>query len=376
MAHEQLAPNFPARPAYDNVDDMLKVKSVQKKFRDSFPGPDLDPNKWEAFLGAGGGMSFSAGTLQLTAGTFPNAETFILSKEIFTVPFRASFNLGLSARIANSSFLFEAVSVDPVTGIPDGLHSMAFVFDGTTATSAKYRVQNSGLPHLLSGAVSLGTTAGGVSVYEMEPFADEAWFHSGVMDSNAGRAVSYRRHQQIPDPNAVYRIKVGFVNGAVAPASSVTATMQFVAVQDYAELTAEITAGRGQTVAGQGIGVNVISMPTVAANATIINTPVFYADSIANLAAAGVFTGVTRDSGTAAIYQTFVASSHANVAGTLEIQKSTNGTAWSPAARVAVGADQPVELSVRVTARYYRVVYTNGAGAQTSFNLTSAYHRI
>ena len=49
------------------------------------------------------------------------------------------------------------------------------------------------------------------------------------------------------------------VSRNLAPASNTDIRVQFVTIADYAELTTEITAGRGQSVAGQGLGVNVLS---------------------------------------------------------------------------------------------------------------------
>lgn len=246
---------------YDNQDDMVKVKSVQKKFRDSFTAASIRDDYWDTVTGDGGSLSQSGGNLVMVSGTTANAETLVRSKETFTVPFRLSIGLSLSQRIANQTFIVEMVSVDPATGIPDNQHSAALYFDGTTATQAKYVVRNGGLTPLISAASTVVTTASG-GVYEIEPFADETWFHSATLDASTGRTNSYRRHQQIPDPNAVYKICLRWLNGGTAPASSTTATIQYLTVQDYAELTAEITAGRGQTTAGQGLGVNVIQTPT------------------------------------------------------------------------------------------------------------------
>lgn len=243
------------------------VGSVDKKFRDSFPGSALDTSKWDSFVGAGGSLSLSGGVVILGSGTVENAESWIITKEHFTVPFRVSFNVALSQRIANQTFIVEAVSVDPVTGVPDGLHTAAILFDGTSATTSKYRVRNSGLAPLDSAGVTSVTSAG-TGLYEIEPFADECWFHSGTLDATTGRTNSYRRHQQIPDPNAVYKVRVRWLNGATAPASNTNATLQFVAVQDYQELTAEITSGRGQTVAGQAVAVHVASSATLTSSLT------------------------------------------------------------------------------------------------------------
>jgi hypothetical protein len=252
----------------DAEDNMMKVKSVQKKWRDSFTTGALNPDKWTSLIGTGGVVSVAAGALTMGSGTTASAETWILSQETFTVPFRLSIGMTLSQRIANQSFYVEAVSIDPATGVPNGLHAIGFLFDGTTATQAKYEVQNGGLARLTSVASTFPTTASS-SVFELEPFADEAWFHGGTMDASTGRTNSYRRHQQIPDPNAVYKIRLRWLNGATPPASNTNAVVQYLAVQDYAELTAEITAGRGQTSAGQAIAVAVVSAPTTTVSGTV-----------------------------------------------------------------------------------------------------------
>lgn len=361
---------------YDAVDDMFKVKSVQKKFRDSFPGTSLDAAKWDSAIGTGGSIAVSGGTVTLGSGTTASAETSILSKEKFTVPFRVSASFTLSQRIANQTFIIEAVSVNPITGVPDGLHTAAIVFDGTTATSAKYRVQNNGLTALDSGASTFPTSASG-STYEIEPFADECWFHGGILDSNSGRANSYRRHQQIPDPNAVYKIRLRWVNGSTAPASSSNAVVQFVACQDYAELTAEITAGRGQSVAGQGVGVNVITMPTITANAVAQNN-VYYNESTTAQAASATLTGTSRDTGVAAAaahrYSAFNAFAFADQAGTMRIECSNDNTTWRRMTTdTPVAANTPVILSVPIMTRYHRVVYVNGSTVQGAFMLNTSY---
>jgi hypothetical protein len=250
---------------YDLADDAMKIKSMQKKFRDSFSGAALDPLAWVSNPGSGHTVTVSGGTLQIASGVTAGTSTKIESVETFTVPFRVTASVVLSQRIANQDFFLEVYSVDPATGLDDGKHSASWDFDGTNATQGKYVVQCDAQSPLSSSASTIPTTAGG-SIFEVELFADEAWFHAGLLDSVNARANSYRRHQQIPNPNAVYKIRLRMKNGASAPASSTTATIAFVACQDYAELTAEITAGRGNGVAGQGIACNVVAMPTITSN--------------------------------------------------------------------------------------------------------------
>jgi hypothetical protein len=229
----------------------------------------------------------------------------------------------------------------------------------------------------LDSAASTVPTTASAGLYELEPFADECWFHGGTLDATTGRANSYRRHQQIPDPNGTYKIRVRWLNGATAPATTTTASLQFVAIQDYQELTAEITAGRGQSVAGQAIAAAVVSMPTVAVTSTAQNN-VFYNDSVVAQAISATVTGTARDIGLAAAsahrYSKFNASAFADQAGTLRIECSNENTTWRRAtADTAVAANTCVHLSVPIMTRFYRAVYVNGGVAQTAFMLNTSF---
>jgi len=105
--------------------------------------------------------------------------------------------------------------------------------------------------------------------------------------------------------------------------------------------------------------------------------PLMYADTTTNLGASATFTGTTRDMGTRTPYARFAATATAGVAGTLRIEMSVNGTNWFKAAEVAVAANAAQQLSVIATTRYHRVVFVNGASAQTGtlFAINSGYFR-
>lgn len=279
--------------AFDDSNDMLKVSSMQKKFRDNFSSATLDELKWDSSIGTGTSMTQSSSVLNMVSGVTANAVLSITSKETFTIPIKVSIGLTLSQRIANQTFYVELISVDPVTGLPDGKHGCGILFDGTTATQAKYYVKNGGLADLVSAGVTVVTTASN-GMYEIEPFADECWFHSRTLDATTARTNSYVRHQQLPDPNAMYKLRLRWVNGSSAPASTTTAAIRFLAAQDYAELTAEITAGRGQSVAGQAIAAAVTTMPSVVVSASTPATPT---QSIINSAATTNATSVKATAG-------------------------------------------------------------------------------
>jgi hypothetical protein len=107
-----------------------------------------------------------------------------------------------------------------------------------------------------------------------------------------------------------YVVGSGHVALAAAPAANINFQSQFINCQDYAELTAEITAGRGQTVVGQGVGViltgattTTTNIGTVTANvigqaahdAVISGNPVRVAGRAQTAAYASVATGDVAD---------------------------------------------------------------------------------
>lgn len=68
----------------------------------------------------------------------------------------------------------------------------------------------------------------------------------------------------------------------------------------------------------------------------------------------------------------FVATAFADQAGTFRIEMSVDGSTWRRATPdTAVSANTPVTLIAPVVTRYLRVVYVNGATAQTAFLIAS-----
>jgi hypothetical protein len=445
---------------YDEQDDNLKIKSIQKKFRESFADGIMP--QWDASaVGAGMTVSTSAATLAVVTGTTAGSYWEMTSKEVFTVPFRTVWGVQTGAtRPSNTHYMLEAVSIDPVTGLPDEKNAIQMDVGGsasTTTTQGVYGVQVAGMRSLISGASTIVSTTT-YSIVELETFMDEAYFHSRIMDSTAGRSNSYVRHQSVPDPNALYKLRLRVMNHAnwinvtnaisgtgglvrltvtshgattgntcwieqvngvtnngamirgnytvtvvdsntielqgtvfsgsyvtgsgrfargVAPSSSGTLSMQFINCQDYAELTAEITAGRGQVVEGQAVGVKVLGTASVSGTITVNATnQVYWNETTTNLTASQVYTSTMRETSTAAgssqkfnFFRTQVLSSHS---GTVRIEQSNDNVTWYNATvDVSYSANVPQELMVPVFARYFRVVVTNSASATTSFRLNT-----
>lgn len=430
---------------YDPFDDMVKMKSVQKKWRDSFTQPLS--TLWDVVTADGTTATVSGGLLTIASGTTAGGYAELLSKETFTIPCRvmAGINTG-ATRQANTHHYVELVSVDPVTGLPNELHRVAWDFGGaasTTLTQAQYEVQNGGIVPLqsASGSTTIQTT-NGLAVLELEPFSDEAYFHSRQIDNAAvGRSNSYVRQQQIPDPNAIYKIRVRSMNfsawrpitGAIAGTGGVirltcashsgvtgekfwveslhgvtnngalvrgvftvtvvdastielqgttfggtyvTGTgraargqapaaisylMQFINCQDYAELTAEITAGRGSTAAGQASSV-------LLAGATAASTPI----GQVNIAASQT---VGLVAGSAAIGDAGI-QYRANATGAATLT-NVNCPATPAAQQLKSGAGRLLSLTLTNTnaaARYLKIF--NALSASVTPGTTSALAEI
>ena len=280
------------------------VQTVSAKFRESFPGSAVRDGVWDTSVGAGGSISVASGQLTMASGTTAGSVTSMTGKQSFTVPFRFSIGLSLSQRIANQTFFVEVVSIGN-DGLPNGLNQAAWVFDGTVATQAKYQVQADGLTALASGLVTVATTAT-TALFEIEPFSDECWWHSSTVDAAGNRFTSYRRQLQSPDPNALYEVRLRWVNGATAPASSTNAVVSFTTLSDYAEITAEITAGRGQASGGQAIATVFTGSSAVGAaslnvqgaaahDGVVVGNPVRIAGRAASAAYTTVATGDVAD---------------------------------------------------------------------------------
>lgn len=353
---------------YNENEDLLKVSSIQKRMRDDFLlAGGLDASKWDVSIGAGMTLSATNG-LVITSGKTVNSVTTVTSKDVFTIPMRLSVGVTISLRIVNQVFWVELISVDPVTLNPDGQSVAAWKFDATTANYNQYRVGNSGV--VQDSGYSSTTTTAGNGYFEIEPFTDECWFHSNAVDSAAARAASFRRNTKCPDPNALYKIRIRVVNGGAAPTFSTTLTVPFVVIDDYAEVMAEISAGRGQGSAGQSLGVQI--------NGTALVTfayPQVAVDTNTSLGANGswlssfkdAFPGINSN-------KDFVATAWADQAGILTLYASTDNTTYRAMKSVNVLAGSSSDIVAPVAGmRYFKLGYQNGPAAQTGFVVSSRF---
>lgn len=350
---------------YDELNDATRVLTMQKKWRAEFAGSSLDTTKWGITQqGSGHTITVASDRLQISTGTTANTETIIDSNEVFTVPFRVNIAWYLSQYIANQDFRLEVVSVDKTTLQPDGKNRASFAISyDFTSSNVYFRVEtaNEGRSGYQSGNVYGGIAVTTAHMAEIEVFPDETWFHQRYFNSGSGRTGSVAIHQQSPDPNALYKVRIRVTNKSVAPASSTTLNIYHVVVNDYTELTTEITAGRGAISSGQAM-----SVYDVASTKYVYNRVIYYTDTTTNLASGATFTGSTRDLGSTGAYKSLLYMVYADQNGRLDIECSRDGSTWRLQQQVNTTANTCNVGEIPLYVRYVRIKYTNTGGATTT----------
>ncbi len=96
--------------------------------------------------------------------------------------------------------------------------------------------------------------------------------------------------------------------------------------------------------------------------------------SSAVLGAGAVFTGTSEDLLNYGEIKISVLASHPSATDGLSIQQSSNGTNWDIVDNYTIPANSGKPISVPRQARYFRIVYTNGATLQTSFRLQTIFN--
>jgi len=93
------------------------------------------------------------------------------------------------------------------------------------------------------------------------------------------------------------------------------------------------------------------------------------------LAANGVFTGPAEDITEFADVRLLVFADQPSAVDGLQLQQSANGTNWDSIDAFTLPATTGRPFSVGASARFFRVVYTNGATAQTAFRLQTKLYK-
>ena len=93
------------------------------------------------------------------------------------------------------------------------------------------------------------------------------------------------------------------------------------------------------------------------------------------LAANATFTGTSEDVTNYSSVTVGLISNVASATDGLQLQQSFDGTIWDLVDIYSVPAATGKTFSAHISAKFFRIVYTNGATLQTSFRLQSIYHK-
>ena len=256
-----------------------------------------------------------------------------------------------------------------------GHNRIALEYSGTTATNALFDAQRRGWSSGNTTA-TINTTASPGHVAQLAYDVHTAGIADALVASNTGYQWTQRasRIENLPDVDVPLYLFIIAQNGSTAPASTTTWTVGFVQVEDQGRQKVRIASS--DPVGSHALPVQMLNFSTTTTANLGTCAPTLYADTTTVLAASAAYTGTSRDGGTTPSYQRFCARAYADQAGTLTIQDSTDNTTWRSVESIAVAAGETKSLNVQCLARYYRVVYTNGATLQGAFRLISGYHRI
>lgn len=285
-----------------------------------------------------------------------------------------------------------------------GWNYIRWLYTGTTATNAAIDAQRYGWN---SGdtTATINTTASPGHMAQTAVDGRNIYFSDALVASSTTPAVVVRGHRyvNIPDDEIELFIYLWAFNGSTAPASTTTWTVG-VAVEDVvntpvylagvrqqgfaAPLPVVFPAAQAVTVSSGTITLSA-NTPTLAAGTSragfMAGAGIWFDDTATALGAGATFTGTSRDATVTATATAWANAatygyevrvfSESDVGGDLWVEYSRNNTEWRrakfQAAAAISGGGFAAEIIFKPAWRYWRVGYTNGAGAQARFTLNS-----
>lgn len=136
-----------------------------------------------------------------------------------------------------------------------------------------------------------------------------------------------------------------------------TASADVITVQGIASMTPLLTNGSGST--------QPVSMASVVSTANSSTTP---------LGGGGVFTGTGEEVKDYGVVTIEVFTNVASATDGLSVQWSPDNTNWDDTDVFTIAANNGRFFTFGPEARYFRIVYTNGAGAQATFRMQTIFH--
>lgn len=200
-------------------------------------------------------VAVASSILTVTCNNVVNDTTTLLHSKKFSLPARVQFIAKLSARDALRSIYLDVLGSDG---------SLAtWLFDGAVNTTTKTFTGNAGSNNSATNNTSWPDLSLGYYVFETCIDFDQVTL--SMFAANSGSSKSYNNlwMQNIPDPNVTYQIRIRVVNGATAPSSVTTLSIDSVLVVEQSVLPVDITGSRSHNTPERATPVNVLGLPTL-----------------------------------------------------------------------------------------------------------------
>lgn len=339
----------------------VQNNNFQKRW--DFPGVNVGADWSIMTVGTGMSVSVAGSVMSIVAGTAANSDTIVRCNKAVSLKALVRFIAKLSQRISNQTFSLEIVNQDDTTGA-------GWRLDGTSATTGKIYSMNNGTANT-DVSVTIPTTANYVS-FEIIAELEQIVMSAVASNSSSSKTATGMFDRLIPEPDELYYLQIRATNGATAPASSTTFSIDAAYVEDLTMLGVEILRASGDTnpavaLPVRQVGGTIDTLATITTITTAYVSPktTLYSDTTTALTAGATYTGSSRDAGSPLLYSRFRGISLTNVPGTLYIEQSADNTTWfeTNSFPSSMQFDEPI------LARYVRVRFVNGGVAQASFRI-------
>lgn len=235
------------------------IGTAQEKLREDWPS--IDPAEWTLVQNGGmtatcEGTANGARYLKIATGTAVG-EYILQSVRKFKAPFKLVSSVSASQRIANQELHIEMVEVDATGALVtttspsaspsfnDARNGVGLIYDGTTATTAKYKLRGQGISEILSAAVTMGTTVATgstpnfSSAIQVEQILMTEIYTSSYRAVNSAAAASpiVDRTDYVPDPDKLYAIRIRVKN--LATVTTTDWRVHFIRVLDATRLSVD-----------------------------------------------------------------------------------------------------------------------------------------
>jgi hypothetical protein len=370
----------------DEDREVQKVSNVTKTFFDDFPGAAIDSTKWDVITNTGSPtIAVTSSELRITTTTGGTQEYLLRSKEMFRLPAKFIGSFRMATAGTNQVFYVELVSVNPGTGLPDGLSAISIYSENTTSFF-RFRTTADGTNFTPTNAIGNGTGSTTTS-YEWVALPDLMTGMSRVFNDNTPLGGVAQYSGNLPDPTATYKLQIRAVNNVTSAGALFAVGRVTLQELNPIQTITDLARGTGINSTGNATPVTLTGSLAVQQSSGSSSTPWYMRSYIAvgssstsTLGAGATYTGAATNGNvtTAAITTVRVIVRHTGATlgtGTLVLEESTDTSTYREVARFPVpndGTYRSYSFAPGGAGDFWRMKFINGAVAQSAFYIKPA----